>query len=226
MAQKTDSFLDTTVPERVSKHDGAGSERRKRPTVIVDCSHIGRDGHAVHFYNDDDALLDLLSGYVGSALVKGGAAVVIGTVAHRAGLRAWLHRRCFDLDAAARQGRYLALDAGETLDRLLINGQPEPGRVRDVIGSALDQTRGQNGNHRDVAVFGEMVAVLWARRQRDATLRLEALWNALNEVYEFSLCCAYPMNGFSTDFDAAAFLRICSQHSHIFPADRRAVASV
>ena len=51
--------------------------------------------------------------------------------------------------------------------------------------------------------------------------QLEELWNKAADRYSFSLCCAYPMNGFLGNPPAAPFLKICAQHSHVFPAERR-----
>jgi hypothetical protein len=46
---------------------------------------------------------------------------------------------------------------------------------------------------------------------------IEPAWNDLQERLAFSLCCAYPMKGFATD-NPAGFLKVCAQHSHVFPA--------
>ena len=65
-----------------------------------------------------------------------------------------------------------------------------------------------------------MVALLWAEGRIDAALQLEEMWNRLAEIYSFSLCCAYPMSGFLGNPHAAPFLKICAQHTHVFPAER------
>ena len=50
---------------------------------------------------------------------------------------------------------------------------------------------------RRVRAFGEMVAVLWARGDQAATVRLEHLWHNLCQRHEFSLFCTYPKAGFT-----------------------------
>jgi hypothetical protein len=69
-------------------------------------------------------------------------------------------------------------------------------------------------------VFGELVALLWIAEQTASALQLEELWNGLLHTEPFSLCCAYPMEMFE-GHDAGPFLRICAQHSHVFPAEPR-----
>src|SRR5205085_11401316 len=67
-----------------------------------------------------------------------------------------------------------------------------------------------------VAVFGEMVALLWAMGETQAAVHIEEIWNGMIRDGAVSLCCAYPMKGFAGQDDPASFLRVCAQHSHIF----------
>ena len=62
-------------------------------------------------------------------------------------------------------------------------------------------TRGRAGGRR-VRAFGEMVAVMWARGEQGATVRLEHLWHRLCQSEAFSLFCAYPRIGFTQDAEA------------------------
>jgi hypothetical protein len=64
-----------------------------------------------------------------------------------------------------------------------------------------------------VVIFGEMVAVLWAREQYEAAIRLEGLWNELALTCPFYLCCAYPANGFPETLAHHSFAAVCAQHS-------------
>jgi hypothetical protein len=183
---------------------------------------IGDRGHGVQFYSDDDVLVDLLSRHVGSALICGDAAVVVATRAHREALERQFRRRGFAVDVAAREGRYIALDADETLATFVSDGWPDSERFLARVAPVIDRATAAVGRSRArVAVFGEMVALLWARGNPAAALRVEELWNSLARTHAFSLCCGYPMKGFTSQGDAAAFMKICAQHSHVFPAERR-----
>lgn len=61
--------------------------------------------------------------------------------------------------------------------------------IGNVIASVTD------GRSR-VRAFGEMVALLWAEGNHGGAIRLEELWNDLQNSHSFALFCAYPMNGF------------------------------
>jgi len=178
------------------------------------------DGHVVQFYHADDSLLDPLSRSVGAALGSGGVAVVIATSEHRLGLSRRLRSLGVDQVLAVKQGRYVALDAAETLSRFMRRGSPDEGRFNDIIGSVMQSAsvaaRGEDGR---VIAFGEMVALLWAEGATEAAIRLEQLWNNLAAKYSFSLRCAYPMSNFRRAEDEQLFLRICSEHSGVIPAE-------
>jgi signal transduction histidine kinase len=70
-----------------------------------------------------------------------------------------------------------------------------------------------------VAIFGEMVALLWAEGKAEAAIRLEQLWNGLAPVESFSLFCAYPMSCFEREEDAGLFLKVCNEHSAVIPTE-------
>jgi PAS domain S-box-containing protein len=178
------------------------------------------DCHVVHFYAEDGYLLDTLSRYVGTALGAGDSAVVIATRAHRDGLWTRLSGRGFDVHSAAQRGRYVSLDAAETLESFLVNGYPDQARFAEVIGDVLSGASMASENKCGrVAAFGEMVALLWAQGKVDQVIRLEELWNDLAKVHSFSLRCAYPISSFFRAEDGDALLRICGQHSGVIPGE-------
>jgi hypothetical protein len=202
------------------------AERRSTPVreslnPVPDWTLLGDRAHGVQFYEDDATLIELLSRFVGSALVSGDSAVVIATARHRVLLDQRLQSRGLDPSVAQAQSRYIALDAAATLLRFTRQGRPDPALFADAMGPVLDQAARAAGGRGRIAAFGEMVALLWADGKIDAALRLEELWNELAHVHPFSLCCAYPMSGFRGNPHAAPFLKICAQHSHVFSAERR-----
>src|SRR5207248_10769202 len=102
-----------------------------------------------------------------------------------------------DLARAVTQGRYVAWDAAETLSTLMQDGWPDGGRFADVLGGGLARaTAAATGARPHVAIFGEMVALLWAQGKLEAAMRLEHLWNELAQTHAFSLRCAYPLRFF------------------------------
>jgi hypothetical protein len=189
------------------------------PIPAVDWSSVGAHGHAVQFYQTDGHLLDLLTRFIGTALVTGEVGIVIATKAHRDGLAKRFKSRGLDVNVARAQGRFVSLDAAATLSRFMIDGRPDEARFRDVIGGLL-QDVALRGARTRIAAFGEMVALLWAEGRAEAALELEKLWNTLANDHAFCLCCAYPMSGFGNRH-AAPFMKICAQHSHVFTVARQ-----
>src|SRR6185436_4526041 len=103
---------------------------------------------------------------------------------------------------------------------------PDPERFREVVGGmvahALDASVGATPG---LAVFGEMVALLWAGGKFDAAIQLERLWNELRQTYAFSLRCAYPIGNFDREEHGQAFLQICSEHTGVIPGESYAPSS-
>jgi len=182
--------------------------------AAADWSAVGARGHAVQFYQTDGHLLDLLTRFIGTALVTGDVGIVIATKPHRDGLAKRFKARGLNVNVAREQGRFVALDAAATLSRFMIDGRPDEQRFRDVIGGLLEDVASR-GERRRIAAFGEMVALLWAEGRAESALELEEMWNTLANEHEFCLCCAYPMSGFGNRH-AAPFMKICAQHSHVF----------
>jgi PAS domain S-box-containing protein len=174
--------------------------------------------HVVQFYDDERSLLEELSHFIGRALVGGGAAIVIATEAHRAGLARKLKAEDIDLDLALADGRYVSLDAAETASRFLVNGMPEAKRFDELVGGIVARANAAAKTRSlTTAIFGEMVALLWKGGNHLAAIRLEELWNELAVKYPFSLRCAYPMSDFKTDERGELFTAICERHSAVIP---------
>lgn len=179
-----------------------------------DWTSVGARAHAVQFYPDDGYLLDLLTRFVGTALISGDIAVVIATRAHREGLVKRLRGRGFDVGVPRDEGRYVAVDAHAMLARLMRDGRLDANLFRDVLAEVLKRASAGRERRRIVA-FGEMVAVLWGEGKHESAIQLEHMWNDLAREFSFALCCAYPMSGFGNRH-AAPFMKICAQHSHVF----------
>jgi PAS domain S-box-containing protein len=176
--------------------------------------------HVVQFYQDDKFLIDSVSGFVGSALAAGDATVLIATAAHLQGVEQVLRKRGLEIGQAARQGRFFALDATETLAKFIVDGLPDEKLFRKVIGGTLAQAAASVAREgRRIAAFGEMVNILWATGNYEGALRLEQLWNQLAKDHSFSLLCAYPISGFNSAKHTDTFLKICAEHSAVLPSE-------
>ena len=177
-------------------------------------------GHVVQFYGEDGFLLDELSRFIGTALGAGDAAVVIATREHREGLAARLRIRGLDTGMAIAQGRYILLDAAETLARIAPGGSPDRVRFAEIVGGVMARAMTvPEGEPRRIAAFGEMVALLWADGKPDAAICLEQLWNGLAKTYSFHLRCAYPMSSFCREEHGDLLLKVCAEHSAVIPGE-------
>ena len=174
--------------------------------------------HTVQFYREDAFLLEEISRFIGTALGAGDAALVIATEDHREGLIQRLKSKGLNTAMAIKQGRFVLLDAAETLARFMRGGQPDPNDFSEVLGRTITQIKENAGaGERRVAAFGEMVALLWMEGNGGAAIQLEQLWNDLAKTHSFSLRCAYPIGSFDGHDDSARFLTICAEHSGVIP---------
>jgi PAS domain S-box-containing protein len=186
----------------------------------IDQGNMDSHGHTVQFYRDDAFLLEGLGRFIGSALGAGDSSVVIATKAHRDGLVQRLKARGLDLSLATNQGRYISLDAAETLAKFMREGSPDASRFAEVVGSVLARARAAaQGEQPRVAAFGEMVALLWAEGKTEAAIRLEQLWNDLAQSHSFHLHCAYPIAAFGQVADGDLIEKVCAAHSRVIPLE-------
>jgi signal transduction histidine kinase len=179
------------------------------------------DGHLVQYYEKEGFLYDRVTDFMSDGLRGSDAAVLIATRAHRDGVESRLRHKGVDLSGLTAGGRYHALDAQDTLSRVMVDGTPDPHRFADTIGPVIRTAR--TGDRR-VLAFGEMVALLWAEGNRDAAIRLEELWNDLARRESFALLCAYPISHFDDAGYAKPFADINAAHTWVTPAESYSIA--
>ncbi|MBV9282208.1 MAG: MEDS domain-containing protein [Chloroflexi bacterium] len=179
-------------------------------------SEFGHGEHVVQFYETDAFLVDSLREFIGAGLRAGDAGVVIATGAHREGLEAGLRADGLDVPAAATSGQYVALDATDLLPAILRDGSPDPTRFHEILG---DVVRRAAEGRRQVRIYGELVALLWAEGNYGAAIQLEDLWNELHRTHSFTLLCGYPMQGFGGETLADLLRDVCAEHARVIPAE-------
>src|SRR5687768_71384 len=170
---------------------------------------IDDHGHLVQFYENDAFLAESVRDFILAGFGRGEAAVIVATKEHRMAIDELLEATDVDLQELRNDGRYVLMDANESLSRFMVDGEPEPALFSASIGSRVARAA-EAGN--GVRIFGEMVALLWDKGNVAAALRLEELWNELAQVHPFSLLCAYPMSGFT---DAQSFRDVCTRHTRV-----------
>jgi PAS domain S-box-containing protein len=178
----------------------------------------GSHQHSVQFYKNDQGLIDELTRFVESAMKADHTCLIVATEAHRDALLAQLSLRGLDMAQAVRQKRFLCLDAAETLSAIMFNGVPDSIRFDEVIGGTITYLlNAAPGRRSRVAIFGEMVALLWEQAKPEAALRLEQLWNNFLSTQPVYLHCAYPMAGFDRAAHSRVFQQICTEHCYVLP---------
>jgi PAS domain S-box-containing protein len=211
---------ESSYPEEVDVSTSPSNSDLQLIPSIAHAPGSDHDGHFVQLYTDDGFLLDVLSRFIGGALAVGDGAVVIATKAHQDGLAQRLKARGVDTAKAISQGRYVLLDANETLPRIMANGSVDETRFINTISDVLTRVRNAaDDKDSRVAVFGELVALLWADGKPLEALRVEDLWNNLAQKHSFSLLCAYPIIGFKNERHIEPFLKMCAQHSSGVPSE-------
>jgi signal transduction histidine kinase len=196
-------------------------------TPPVDWTKRGSREHVAQFYSKDTYLIDTLSGIIGPALGAGNSAIIVATHTHRQALGRSLKSRGLDLANITKQGRYIALDAADTLAEFMVDGTPDRARFANVIGGLVEGAKSKSQRSgRGPTVFGEMVALLWEGGNTLAALQLEQLWNELAREHSFALYCGYPIKGFKGEEDSETFLKICREHSEVRPGESYAESPI
>jgi DNA-binding NarL/FixJ family response regulator len=172
--------------------------------------------HVVGFYSNDQCLLDDLTQFVGAALKAGNAAIVAATESHRTRLLPRLQACGVDVDAAIEHGRYIALDAAETLSAIMVNDLPDPVRFLELLGDLIvAATEAAKGKHPRVSVFGECVHLLWARGNAEAAIQMEKLGNKLTNIHNVDIFCGYSVSSVEVAMDSHTREQICAEHSAV-----------
>jgi len=165
--------------------------------------------HVVQIYDNDETFLNTLFAFVTDGIKSKDCVIVIATKPHLESLNEKLYQSGFSLEDLSARNLYLSLDAEAALSKFMVNDWPDATLFMDLVSGLIAKAKKDN---RRVRAFGEMVAVLWAREQVGATVRLEQLWNQFCESQAFCLFCAYPQSGFTQDA-VDSVLHICSAHS-------------
>jgi excisionase family DNA binding protein len=201
---------------RISREDLEGVLLKRTQQQAHRRIRASRPEHVVQFYEQNGSLLQDVAELIGRSLREGGAGIVVATPEHLEALAARLRRDEIDLVQAELEGRFVALDAAETLAAFMGGGMPSADRFAAVMGPLV--ARAAEGGRR-VRVFGEMVGLLAAQGNHAAAIRLEELWNELQTRHRFSLICGYPMAVFANESLAHALDGVCGEHSRVVPAE-------
>jgi DNA-binding response OmpR family regulator len=215
---------DRFISRRFSSHDFIASDadvsQEFRTKIIFSPLHQNTEialRHDVGFYSEDARLLDDLAQFIGAALKAGNAAIVVATESHRESLLPRLQAQGLDIGTAIEQGRYVPLDAADTLSALMLNGMPDPDRFLNLLGNLiLTVSKAATGKQARVSIFGECVHLLWAQGNAEAAIQFEKLGNQLTKIYDVDILCGYFLGCSQDAMDSHIFQRICEEHSAVY----------
>jgi hypothetical protein len=169
--------------------------------------------HLVQFYDADPAaLVANVAAFIDEGLNAGDSIVVIASPEHRDAFLAALGSSRDQRDVRAR--RLVVLDAAATLAQFMVDGRPNWRRFDTVVGAVIRGLRRAKPGAR-LRAYGEMVGLLWAAGQTDAAVELEKFWNVLLGGEEFTLYCAYPVDGLADDFRVGRGRDVLCAHTHV-----------
>jgi hypothetical protein len=173
--------------------------------------------HLVQIYDNDRIFIETLASFVAAGLTADESVIVIATPQHQVRLDDQLRARGLSAEAARATNLLVSLEADEVLSQFMVEGWPNEQLFNLVVRGLLGRARGTSG--RKVRAFGEMVALLWARGNEGAAVRLEFLWTQLCNTEKFPLFCAYPRVGF-TGNRTETITQLCELHTKVVSGDR------
>jgi PAS domain S-box-containing protein len=174
--------------------------------------------HLVQFYDADQAAWAKSVGrYLADGLLRGDAVLVIATPPHKTAITRQLNLLDCSPESAAHRGQIAFLDAGATLARFMVAGEPDWDQFQREVGGEMHRLRASSSLSGAFRAYGEMVGVLWSAKQFSAAIQLEEYWNRLLQATPFKLFCGYPINIFADDFNNSHVHAVVCAHTHVIP---------
>lgn len=175
--------------------------------------HAKAADHFVQLYRADEPALNAnIAIYLAEGFQRGHAGVVFAAPARRTAVCSELSRLGSNPDDLVAEGRLVFVDAHAALERLMVDGRPEWQVFESGTGALVSRLASTHGL---VRAYGELVGVLWERRQYDAAAGLEDFWNKLLSSCKFSLFCGYPVDVFGPEFRAGHMEQLLCAHTDL-----------
>jgi PAS domain S-box-containing protein len=175
--------------------------------------------HWVQFYQaDKKAFIRNVGRYLREGLAEGETVLVIASAPHRAELARELRNLGADPDAAIRDNQLVSLDSSRTLERFMVDGEPDWERFKDAIEARILNIQSPGGGTRSVRAYHDLAGVLWKAGLFAAAIRLEEFWNRLIAARGFKIFCGYPIDVFGAEFHSPDAEQLLHAHAHVVPA--------
>jgi DNA-binding NarL/FixJ family response regulator len=182
--------------ERIARGDGLASHR-----------------HQLLFCSSEAVLVRAFSRFIAGVLQEGNVVVVLVTDAHERSLQRSLQNSHADFDLAIRRKRYVPVNIGQLLARVMVRGCPDPAQFVDATADLLSEASRRAGHGAAVAACGECSATVWAQGHVEAAIRLEHLWDEIATGRQMDVLCAYPLT--ARDERVRAVRNLCAEHTAV-----------
>jgi DNA-binding NarL/FixJ family response regulator len=173
-------------------------------------------GHMAQFHANNPVFLDEVSQFIASILRSGELVVAAITERTRIGVAQRLVSRGMDVAALTTAGRYVVMDATESLPQFMRNGRPDADCLADVV-TRLDRLRLSytHGPQSRLTLFGEMAVPLCREGNFEAVVEIERIWTKLTQPLPFLTICSYPIACFLDEPSQRWFTSVCAEHRAI-----------
>jgi CheY-like chemotaxis protein len=182
----------------------------------LDWSRISDSEHIVQFYENDDFLIESVSGFVGDAFKEGGSCVVFLTPEHRRALNKKLVANGVDVAELEASGRYVMVDSREALSQFVTGRSIDPERFDKFFDKVIGPMK-ESG--RRLRACGQLAPLLWADGNREAAIELERIAHELASQQRIAILFAYPIAEFNGSCLGEGVQDVCSCHSQVLPTE-------
>jgi DNA-binding NarL/FixJ family response regulator len=209
--------VETVLEGKLFLGSGLSDRHRMDPTDAI-ARGENEQTHIVQFYIDDNFWRDNVGEFLCTTVSEGKSVIVCATPPHVAAVRQSMQAHDIDVQQLEKLGRFITLDAADTLLRFMNPDLPDQRKFESLLGPVIRHAEAAAvAKNNRVTIIGEMVALLWAAERIGATIKLEQLWNGMARIYCFHLRCAYPVSDFQGELMDQPYASICAQHSAIMP---------
>lgn len=172
--------------------------------------------HLLKICQDEAIQAEAVAYFIKGGLLDNELVIIIARAPLRNAIISRLNAMGVNVQFSKNQGQLRFLDAEFLLSRILINETLEDRVIQELIVRPIQIAHAE---HRKIRAFGEMVDILWQRRQYDRALQLEMLWDYLSREYQFSLFCTYLSKSFDANHYDESLEHVCKVHTHLLPLE-------
>jgi len=166
--------------------------------------------HMVYPYSNFEQIVPVVARFAGEGIARGESIVMMVTHEHREAILDSLFQDSIDARGLEKQGRLIFLDAAEND---LLHDAPSPEAFNAFVGAAVRHGIASAPAGK-VRVYGETVNQMCSCGSAEAAVRMEELWNSLEESRYIPVLCGYSLDALrpvSQDLRA----RILQTHNHV-----------